>query len=104
LSRKKIFESTIADNVARIASDLEKAEDFSTSILASHVIEAIKKVGSNLHTTKDGVLFCYFCNKGPFTKKGYYLHLMRSHYQELIDSVVQESERIASSSKDVEFL
>ncbi len=101
MSRKRIFESMIADNVAKIASGLENPDDFNTSILASHIVEAIKKTGANLHTTKDGLLVCYFCNKGPFTKKGYYLHLIRSHYYDLIDSVVQESERIASSSKDV---
>lgn len=103
MPRRNGFDSIIAESVAKIASGIEDPEEFSSNILSNHVIESIKKVGMNLRTTRDGINICYFCQKGPFTKKGYYLHLMRSHYQSLIDLVEQESERIASISKDVEF-
>ena len=100
-SRKTRFDAIIADHVARIASGLEDAETFESRVLAKHVVEAIKRTGMSLRKTKDGLLACPYCGRAPFTKKGYYLHLLRSHYQEMIDSVNHEIERLASASKDV---
>ncbi len=101
-SRKTWFDAIIADHVARIASGLEDVETFDSRVLAKHVIEAVKRTGMGLRKTKDGLLVCPYCGRAPFTKKGYYLHLLRSHYQEMIDSVGHEIERLASASKDVE--
>ena len=94
-SRKKLV-----DYVSRIASDLEGKEP----PLAPHVSLAAKLVGEELNGDMGGGIYvCRLCRKGPFTCKGYYLHLLRLHFQEILDRVLEESERIASLSRDVEF-
>lgn len=90
----------LVDYVSRLASGLEVSEP----PLAPHVSLAARLVGEELKgDIGGGVYVCRLCSRGPFTRKGYYLHLVRLHFQEILHRVLEESERIASLSRDVEF-
>jgi hypothetical protein len=94
----KIFEEKIVEGVAKIASGMLKASEFSIPILAGHVIESIRIVGERLRPSGD-LLYCVLCGRGPFTRKGYYLHLIRIHYYEILELVRDEIERVGRVSK-----
>lgn len=99
MARRGLFKSRLAVYVAKVASGMVRAEDFENRVLARHVIEAVRNVGSQLCNSRDGALFCPICSRGPFTKRGYYLHLTRLHYSYLLFLVDKEVERILKVSK-----
>lgn len=102
MPRKGIFKTKIADYTAMLASGLLSVEEFKPKILSRWVVEAIKRVSQTLvDEVEEGSLYCRLCGKGPFTRKGMYLHLTRVHNSTLVDLVTVESERIYSSSKRV---
>ncbi len=94
MSRKGIFTEKIVEAVARIASEITKPEDYTTPILAKHTVEAIRNVGVYLRPERLDAIYCELCGKGPFTRKGYYIHLIRVHSSEIQSLVEEEAERI----------
>lgn len=101
LARRGLFRERVAIYVARIASGIVPPHEFENRVLARHIIEAVRNVGIQLRDEKRGALWCPICNKGPFTKRGYYLHLTRTHYSHLIALVDLESKRILDASKSL---
>jgi hypothetical protein len=101
MARRGLFRWKIADYVARIASGIIGPEEFDSKVLARHVVDAIRHVGMQLRDERNGVLVCPICSRGPFTKRGYFLHLTRTHYSQLIDLVEVEADRIAGVAKNV---
>ncbi len=101
MARKGLFKWKIAVYVARVASGITSPNDFNNKVLARHIVEAIRNVGAQLRDERMGSLICPICGKGPFTKRGYYLHLTRTHYYHLINLVEAESERILGVSKNI---
>jgi len=99
MPKRGLFEEKIPEYVAKLASGLEKVEDFDSPVLARHTVEAIRRIAMRLMNLKGNVIYCPLCGKGPFTKKGYYLHLIRVHNEELLEMVIEESERISLASK-----
>jgi len=97
----QLVEATIVDHVARIASGLESPDSVDLSMLSGHYTEAVRFVGLRLRKVKDGVLVCALCDerRGTFTPRGYYFHLVRSHYPEILDLVRREASRIAGASR-----
>ena len=94
MPRRGLFEREIVKAVARIASGMIEPSDFEAPFLASHVAEAVRRVGVQLRSDGDSI-YCALCGKGPFTRKGYYLHLSRVHYHEILRLVRDESEHVA---------
>ncbi|AFK51359.1 hypothetical protein TCELL_0935 [Thermogladius calderae 1633] len=41
---------------------------------------------------KKGILYCGLCGRGPFTKRGLYLHLTRVHAEEIARTIRQTPE------------
>lgn len=100
--RRGLFKSKIADYTALLASGLMDPDDFDSRVLSRWVVEAIKRVSQTLaEESPGGSLYCRLCGRGPYTRKGLYLHLVRIHASTLVDLVNAESERIYSSSKRV---
>ncbi len=96
-----IFEGMVADHVARIAAGLESPTDFRSTALSGHVQEAVRLVAARLSAPRDSPAFCPLCGPraGSFTRKGYYLHLLRVHRQEILDLVRREASRIAGAAR-----
>ncbi|MCY0859131.1 MAG: hypothetical protein OWQ54_01740 [Sulfolobaceae archaeon] len=46
-------------------------------------LKVIDRVAFWLSQEENNILYCRLCNKGPFTKKGLYLHLLRLHRDEI---------------------
>lgn len=101
MARRGLFRWKIAVYVARIASGIVTPGDFDSKVLSRPIVEAIRNVGLQLQDVRDGLLVCPICLKGPFTKRGYFLHLTRLHYYQLIQLVEAEADRIVFASRTV---
>ncbi len=98
MPRRGIFTEKILDAVAKIASSLLDPDKFDSPVLAGHIIIAVRNIGIYLRDEKDAI-YCKICGKGPFTRKGYYLHLTRVHSDEILQLVEEEAERISRTTK-----
>ncbi len=58
----------------------------------SIVEEVIESVASRIVFERRGLLRCAICSKGPFTRKGLYLHIMRVHRDYVKELVKKELE------------
>ena len=67
---------------------LEIAEDVSKRKVA-------ERVAKILVTEKRGLKYCSICAKGPFTKRGLYLHFMRVHKEDVRLLLEKELEQLA---------
>ncbi len=98
ISRIANLASKLVPIVARIAAgiavDKKKIEEIAGPGMAKIAIEAIERVLPWIVTTKSGLLRCGLCNKGPFTKRGLYLHLIRVHGDEIKYMLEDEMERM----------
>lgn len=92
------FDRAVIAGVARIAARIEEPGEFSPEYLAPHIVEAVRIVGLRLRPSGDKIV-CPLCSRGPFTKRGYYLHLIRVHPREILLLVREESERVARGSR-----
>jgi len=52
---------------------------------------AVDSVASVLITTKNEHLRCGICGRGPFTKRGLYLHLIRVHYNDILKLIDEKA-------------
>jgi hypothetical protein len=74
----------------------------SVSVTAEKLVEITAKLASRMHVEDEefakatataaathisreanGLIYCNLCNKGPFTKKGMFLHITRVHRDEV---------------------
>jgi hypothetical protein len=53
---------------------------------------AVGLVSSRIIDDRDGHIYCGICGRGPFTKRGFYLHLIRMHGEEIYDMIIKEYE------------
>lgn len=77
----------LVDITARMASkirvedkEIEKIVGISSFNIAK---KSVERVSFWLSETRSSLLYCKLCNKGPFTKRGLYLHLIRLHRNEI---------------------
>ncbi|EZQ10796.1 MULTISPECIES: hypothetical protein [Acidianus] len=70
--------------------EVVKAVGFSSKSMAERVID---KVSFWLSYENNHLLYCKLCNKGPFTKRGLFLHLTRLHRQEIKAMLEDEIKR-----------
>lgn len=52
-----------------------------------------KRIAAYLIKERNGLPWCRLCDKGPFTKRGLYLHLKRIHMEEIKYFIEEELER-----------
>lgn len=86
-----------------IASSITEPEDYYSPLLSEHVLEAVRNVGLQLRPPRAFLFRCSLCGRDFDTKRGYFLHLIRSHREEILQLVFLEAERIVRSSKDLRF-
>lgn len=94
--------STIApklvEYIARLAVGLPVDDNdlrrISGSILYPVMREVVRRVAVNIVTTKNGLPRCNICGKGPFTRRGLYLHLVRVHRYDIIAFTEEEYKKI----------
>jgi len=51
------------------------------------MIQIINNISTKLVVQKENHLRCGLCNKGPFTKRGLYLHLNRVHFNNILEEI-----------------
>ncbi len=100
LSRIDILSEKLVEFVAREASriryDKQKLQVVTGPTLAGLSLDTIKAVASEVVKERNGLLYCNLCRKGPYTKRGMYLHLIRVHRYDLKVMISEElRERIA---------
>jgi len=83
----------VARAAAGIKIDWNHVGIIAGSSLLDIVTEVITAVANDIIIKKNGIRYCRLCNKGPFTKKGMYLHLIRVHRYELKVAISEELER-----------
>jgi len=91
LMRQEIALKKLVEYVARKASALAQRyglEDLVAPSIASLFEKTIDKMVITL-VRRNGGMRCNLCDKGPFTKRGMYLHLIRVHAKD-IEFMVQE--------------
>ena len=87
--------SRLVDCVARLASGItRKAPSEECSSLPKIAVEAVELVASRLAPRRAPNLYCALCSKGPYTRKGYYLHLKRVHGSEIKEEISSEIKRL----------
>ncbi len=74
---EKLVELTI-----RIGTGMRIREELLDS-LDEEAMKTVEEMAKLLVQEKRGLKYCGLCGKGPFTKKGLYLHLMRVHKDDI---------------------
>ncbi|MEB2837407.1 MAG: hypothetical protein GSR80_000795 [Desulfurococcales archaeon] len=77
----------------------EDPESFEPRILSRAYLDAVKNVALRVVVERGGALYCGICGRGPYRRKGLYLHLKRIHGDDILDLVELEVRRLVSSSK-----
>ncbi len=70
-----------------------RLEDLVGSLAAPHLEKAFERISLAIAKDGGGTFWCRLCDKGPFTKRGFYLHLIRVHYKDLEYLVEEELKR-----------
>ena len=92
--RQEIALKKLVEYTARKASMLAQRYELSDLVapsIAPIFEKSVEKIALTL-VKRDGGLRCNLCNKGPFTKRGMYLHLIRVHEKD-IEFMIQEELR-----------
>lgn len=76
--------------------DLQRIVGSSRYIVMRKVVGSI---ASSIVTEKNGHLRCGICLRGPFTKKGLYLHLIRVHSDQILAMLKEKYEEISKVYK-----
>lgn len=90
--------SKLVEYVARLAAGLPTDDSdlrrISGSVLYPVMREVVRRVAANIVTTKNDLPRCNICGKGPFTRRGLYLHLIRVHRYDIIAFTEEEYKRL----------
>ncbi len=94
-SRIDTISERLVEHVARSAAgirvSLEKISYIVGSKRAQRVYVLVENLGEKIALKHDnGVLYCGLCRKGPFTKRGLYLHLVRRHRYDIKQLIINE--------------
>lgn len=82
ITAEKLIDIT-AKRASRIAlkeDEIVRVVGYSSKQIAQN---AVDRVAFWLSNEENHLLYCKLCNKGPFTKRGLFLHLTRIHRQEI---------------------
>lgn len=81
----------VARSAAGISVSLEKITYIVGGRRAQHVYDIVENLGRKIALVhSNGVLYCGLCRKGPFTKRGLYLHLVRRHRYDIKQLIMNE--------------
>lgn len=98
VSRIDSFSEKLIEFVARASSgirmDKSRLAVITGPTLLPIVLDVISKLTNEIAIKNEsGLLYCGLCRKGPFTKRGMYLHLIRVHRYEIKTLISDELER-----------
>jgi methyl coenzyme M reductase subunit C-like uncharacterized protein (methanogenesis marker protein 7) len=82
----------IADMAIRRACNLSYDVSALPPSLRSAALEIIERVASQLVVHDGDTLRCKLCGRGPFTRKGLYLHIRRVHLDQVYEITRRELE------------
>ncbi|UXD21771.1 hypothetical protein IPA_07875 [Ignicoccus pacificus DSM 13166] len=85
----KLVEYTI-----RLATGMRLREELLSIAEDTAKRKAAERVAKLLVTEKRGLKYCSVCAKGPFTKRGLYLHFMRVHKEDVRLLLEKELEQV----------
>jgi len=90
----------IVVEIAKAASGLTNPEEMELPQVNEYIARAARNVALQLRHLlgSEKILYCTVCGRGPFRPRGYYLHLVRLHYDEIVARVEDEAERLLASS------
>ncbi|MEM0065957.1 MAG: hypothetical protein QXT76_04900 [Sulfolobales archaeon] len=95
-----ILSEKLIDVVIRVAVGF-KVRNFKLKATSSSFEEAVSKAieYSSKHIVRviNKQFYCNLCGKGPYTRKGMYLHLLRMHKYEIKNMVREELKEIEST-------
>ncbi len=84
----------LIEYLARISVGMHVSSEELQIITGSSLLkitqETLAVLSKEVIKNKNNILFCNICGKGPFTKRGAYLHLMRMHKYEMKTLILQE--------------
>lgn len=84
----RIVSARIAEAAIRKALGLPYSLDSIPPSLRDAAELAIERVAGELvFSDEKGILRCSLCGKGPFTRKGLYLHIKRVHFEAVEEQV-----------------
>ena len=102
-SKIEAFSEKLIEFVARAAAGIRLDRNKLAVItgpsllpIANEVISALSK--ELAIRNPNGLIYCGLCRKGPFTKRGMYLHLIRIHRFEIKTLICDELEKRLLSS------
>ena len=80
--RLEVVVDKLVEYVARRASGLSTRHSLESIVgpsTASMIKDRVERIALFIAKQRNGALWCRLCGKGPFTKRGFYLHLIRVH-------------------------
>ncbi len=83
----------MVDTVIRMASGI-KVKPEAEEMFGDKEWEIMRRVASEVRAEKKGLLYCGICGKGSFTRRGFYLHLKRTHKDEIATLIKYEMEEV----------
>ena len=101
-----LLASKLVEYVARKAVGLPVDDNdlrrITGTVLYPVMREVVGKVSTSIVTVKNNLPRCNICGKGPFTRRGLYLHLIRVHRYDIMSMLEEEYRRLAEFFKPFE--
>ncbi len=98
--KRKGLVRLVARYVAGLSIDRNFIEENTPPGAEGVITNILDDIKSQVLETKQGLMICRLCGKGPFTKTGLYLHLLRRHGDDLVHLVMERvDERIRVARK-----
>lgn len=94
--RQELALKKLIEYVARKASLLNQKYELKELVspsIAPMMDKAVDKIVTTI-AKRNGGLRCNLCDKGPFTKRGFYLHLLRMHSKDVEFMVKEEIKKL----------
>ncbi|ABM81066.1 hypothetical protein [Hyperthermus butylicus] len=93
--------SKIAEAAIRSAAGLSYSLDDMPQSVKEAAAAIVATVSEQIAVEDDRILRCRICGKGPFTRKGLYLHVRRVHLDTIYDMVRRELETYLWRTKNI---
>ncbi|MET1128969.1 MAG: hypothetical protein ABWW70_06595 [Thermoproteota archaeon] len=89
----------LVEVVLRGAAGMKYDDSVLPTALRERIPNLISRIATQLREDSNGILRCKVCGRGPFTKRGFYLHAKRIHSDYVSELVREEIEGIVWEAK-----
>lgn len=94
LSSVSVTAEKLVEIAAKLASRMHVEDEEFEKVVSLGMLEIAKAtamvVATHVSREVNGLIYCNLCSKGPFTKKGMFLHITRVHRDEVKALLEQE--------------